>query len=132
MTMASRPCNEQKVLLIVFRKLIGTINGWPSLDLLGLSEIPVVQIATSNLILQLVRFRSQRRKMAYAEIRGKTEPGQVGSKQIAANGVDLAPDVCEIPCYTCQGKDVDAGLNRAAQAKEKGHPDEIEAELNRV
>lgn len=80
-----------------------------------LLQVPVIQIASAN-----------------AQVAGKAEPSQVRDQCPGGLLIDLSPDVRQISYSTSQSDDVDRCFDRAVEAEEERHPDQIEAELNSV
>jgi hypothetical protein len=86
------------------------------LPLRGLaSEVPTVQVTTSG-----------------AQVAGKSQPAQVGNKSIACGLINLAPDVDQPASDTSESHDIGSRFDRAAEAEEQRHPDQVQAELDRV
>lgn len=86
------------------------------LRLAGLApEVPTVQVATAS-----------------TEVAGKGQPAQVRNEGVASTLIHLAPNVDQPASDTCQSNDVDGGFNGAVEAEEQWHPDQVQAELDRV
>jgi hypothetical protein len=79
------------------------------------SEVPAVQVPAAS-----------------AQVAGKSQPAQVRHKSIACGLVNLAPDVDQPSSDTSESHNVGSGFDRAAEAEEQRHPDQVQAELDGV
>lgn len=78
-------------------------------------SIPVVQVSHTS-----------------AQVSRESQPGQVWSKSVSRDRINLAPDVSQVSGNTRQCYNVDCGLNRSLGPEKKWHPCKVEAELDCV
>jgi len=79
------------------------------------SEVPTVQVPTAS-----------------AQIAGKSQPTQVGNKSVTRGLINLTPDVDQPASDTGKGHDIGSRFDRAAEAEEQRHPDQVQTELDGV
>lgn len=79
------------------------------------SEVPVVEVSTAS-----------------TQVRRESQPAQVGDEGVASSLINLAPDVDEPASEASKGDNISSGFDRAAEAEEQWHPDQVEAELDGV
>ena len=69
---------------------------------------------------------------ASTEVAGKGQPTQVRNKSVTRGLINLAPDVDQPASDTGESHDIRGRFDRAAEAEEQRHPDQVQAELDGV
>jgi hypothetical protein len=69
---------------------------------------------------------------ASTEVAGESQPAQVRNKSVTRRLVNLAPDVNQPASDTGESHDIGSRFDRAAEAEEQRHPDQVQAELDGV
>jgi hypothetical protein len=79
------------------------------------SEIPAVQVPAAG-----------------AQVAGKSQPAQVRHKSVTRGLINLAPDIDQPASDAGESHNIGGRFDRAAEAEEQRHPDQVEAELDGV
>lgn len=79
------------------------------------SKVPAIEIPTPS-----------------TQITRKRQPAQVRHKRIARSLIDLAPKIYQPTRNTSQRHNISSRFDRAAEAEEQRHPDQVQAELDGV
>ena len=79
------------------------------------SEIPPVEVPTAS-----------------AQVARESQPAQVRHESIACSLINLTPDVDQPASDTSESHDISGRFNWATEAEEQRHPDQVQAELDRV
>lgn len=80
------------------------------------------------LVLEFIPYSFARSK----DIIARHSPTKIRHKRPPSPLVDTSPDPYQVPRQTSQRSNVDCGFNRASEAEEERHPDQVQAELDGV
>ena len=88
-----------------------TVSG--CIDVL-VGEVPAVEVAGAS-----------------TQVCSEPQPAQIRGQAPRSDWVNLGPDIGQVPGNTRQGDNVGCSFDRTLETEEEGHPDEVEAQLDR-